>query len=323
MTRAVAAVFLVSITSWGTEAPHAVPASVARAPTPVFATTNVRFFGARTAVLGDGYTGTKSPWPNDRPAFFASFTARGPFSVYFKGTGAVLRIRIDGRVARTVRSRADGAPYVLRIVRRGRHEAGLEVGPGGELAGVTGAVRASRLRTSGRALFIGDSLTLGVGGGTPIGFAQRAGWRLGWDVWADGVGGTGYANDGGKQYFGERLDADLAVHPAVVVVAGGINDYGRQPEDVILAEARSLYGRIAATGARLVVLSPWVTPARRSDGYLGFADRLRVVAESAGGEWVDTRRWLAGQGLVGADGVHPTDRGYARIATELVRALTP
>jgi lysophospholipase L1-like esterase len=319
--NAVAVAALVSITGWGNDVARPVPATVARVPAPVVATSGVHFFGAHTVILADGYTGTESPWANDRPAFFASFTASGPFSVFFKGTGAVLRVRIDGGVARTVRTRSDGGHYVLRVALRGRHAAGLEVGPGGELAGVTGRVRPLTLHTTARAVFLGDSYTLGVGSGTPISFAQRAGWRLGWDVWADGVGGTGYVNDGGKQYFGERLERDLALRPAVVVVAGGINDYSRQPEDVILDEARSLFERIMATGARLVVLSPWVTPARRSDGYLRFADRLRGVAESAGAQWIDTQRWLVGGGLVGADGVHPTGRGYARVADELARAL--
>jgi lysophospholipase L1-like esterase len=288
-----AAALLAAITSWGSEAARPVAAKV----------------------------GTTSTWPNDRPPLFASFRATGPFSVYVKGTGARVRIRVDGRIARTVRLRADGRHYRVRLALRGRHDAGLELGTGAELAGVTGTVRPVTLRSGARALFLGDSFTLGVGGTRPIGFAQRAGWRLGWEVWADGVGGTGYINTGGKTNFGDRLDADLAIRPDVVVVAGGVNDFGRAPTDAILVEARELFDRIHGAGARLVVLSPWVRGAGATQEYLAFSDRLRDAARAAGGTFVDTRTWLRDPGTLVPDGKHPNDRGHDRIADLLVRAL--
>jgi lysophospholipase L1-like esterase len=310
-----------AITSWGSEAHRPAAATVERVAAPVYATSKLHLFGARTVRLADGYVGTESPWPKDRPPFFASFTASGPFSVYLKGTGAPVRVRIDGRIARTVRLRADGRHYRVRLALRGRHDAGLELGPGAELAGVAGAIRATTPRTTARALFLGDSFTLGVGGTRPIGFAQRAGWQLGWDVWADGVGGTGYVNTGGKTNFLDRLDTDLASRPGIVVVAGGVNDFGQAPPDAVLDAARKVFARVRGSGARLIVLSPWVRGAGATSEYLAFSDRLKQAATEAGGTYVDTRTWLRARGLLVADGKHPNDRGYDRIAAALVRAL--
>lgn len=113
-----------------------------------------------------------------------------------------------------------------------------------------------------------------------------------------------------------RPDAD------VVVLFGSRND--SQGYDAVNAAATTALANVRsrAADADVIVIAPaWVNtnpPASVREG----RDALRDAAEAASVRFVDAldERWLAaGDGLIGADGVHPTDLGHA----ELLQRIRP
>lgn len=112
-----------------------------------------------------------------------------------------------------------------------------------------------------RVLFIGDSLTQGVGANySPFSYAAQAAQRLGFqdpDVY--GILGTGYIVPAGVTTFIQRLPYVLFT-PDLIITAGGRNDVGQTPTAITAAVAAYL----AAVKAQWpntphIVLSPWYT----------------------------------------------------------------
>jgi lysophospholipase L1-like esterase len=174
------------------------------------------------------------------------------------------------------------------------------------------------------AVFLGDSYTVGFGGG---GYVTRTAQELGWTAVARGQSGTGYVNPSevtGQSVYGDRVAELVAVHPGIVVVQGSTNDLGR-PIGAIAIAARELYAQLARTlpDAKLVVLGPLAPPgvAQKDIGLI--RDVLADAAHDAGLAFIDpiAQGWLQPPSGLFVDGVHPNDAGYAELADHLVAAL--
>jgi lysophospholipase L1-like esterase len=181
-----------------------------------------------------------------------------------------------------------------------------------------------------RVAVIGDSYTTGgdLGGLGPNGWTARA-WRglaeyripITADVGAEG--GAGYGTRGNRGSLFEDLTARTVKPDDVLVVFfGSRNDQGVDPTQVsILAYGTfQLARRIAPSAIFLVIGPPWPT-ADPPAAVVRIRDALQYQAGLAGATFVDpiAERWFVGQpGLIGADGVHPTDAGHEYLAKKIV-----
>ena len=185
------------------------------------------------------------------------------------------------------------------------------------------------------AAFIGDSYTAGTGG-TDGGFVKLVAAEQGWFPKNFGRGSTGFlprdlspelSRDAcGQDYcesYGEMIEKATAAKPDVIVVSGGRNNAGDDP-DAVRDSIEGFFTalRQAAPDARVIVTSPlWDTreaPSSLSDIAAWEKDAANAIAA----EYVDLGQPLEGQdGLITDDGVHPNDAGYEAIAAAINAAL--
>ena len=196
------------------------------------------------------------------------------------------------------------------------------------VAAVT-APATARIRTGGKAVFLGDSYTTGWNG---AGLGSR-----GWpaivgrsEQWAPtilAVAGTGFINPGWTgQTIGSRVSAAIRQKPDVVFIAGGHND-SRWSATATGQAADAVIDRLHAAlpDAVLVIVAPiWQSgspPAR----CLTLRDHLRRKAASIGAIFIDPlgERWFGGaaHAFIGPDGIHPTDAGHRHIAARILADL--
>jgi lysophospholipase L1-like esterase len=249
--------------------------------------------GTATQVLTDRftYTGAGSfaaagtAYPNNNwvvPSSLTTTNTIAPYNVSFlfdgaalefflSGNGGLVRVRVDGQLVTSAATTLpnDGNLYYLpitfsaRAVRRITLETS-NVKFGGVRVGGTDSVNPVPIRGP-RAIVVGDSFTEGTGSTySAIGsWSQKLGLSLGWDdVWASGVGGTGYLNpgSGGRVKFRDRLVNDVtSQNPQIVIWAGGINDQATYTAAQIQAEATACYQAVQAAlpGVPQIVFSPW------------------------------------------------------------------
>lgn len=181
---------------------------------------------------------------------------------------------------------------------------------------------------------IGDSYTAGSveGGLGPDGWTERA-WqtlnRGGVYVSADvaSEGGAGYGVRGNRGSVFEDLTA-LAVRPddMLVVFFGSRNDQDVDPAELtrMTRETFGLAHRVAPSARLLVIGPPWPS-ADVPDNVRRIRDILDAEAHAVGAEFVDpiADRWFVDQpGLIGADGVHPTDAGHAYMADKIAPLIS-
>lgn len=206
----------------------------------------------------------------------------------------------------------------------------------------TGGIYRVPDRASHRVIAMGDSWTQGansMGNKYRDGFAYQAGHLLGWsDIWASGIGGTGYLRSAGYATYGERIQDDcLRWNPDIVIVSGGTNDRN-EPDAVsrIQDAARDLFENIksAPNNPKLIVIRPFFGPAV-SSSILAIDAGVAAAAEGVADVILDPlgEQWLTGTGSVGApqgdgnrdvyivDG-HPTRVGYRYIGSRIAACLT-
>ncbi|WP_372460721.1 SGNH/GDSL hydrolase family protein [Actinomycetospora endophytica] len=173
--------------------------------------------------------------------------------------------------------------------------------------------------------FVGDSYFAGtkLGGIGRSNIASLLAGRFGWNSLNAAVGGTGYAHASSTSppYALAQLPAVLSHDPSLILVEGSINDGHAEPASAEAA-AKNLYAVIAGRlpGVRIVVVGP-ISPGRATGSLAALDDAMRRAANSCGLPYIDAsgEDWLpAGiPGLIGSDGVHPTDAGHQRMATLL------
>lgn len=188
------------------------------------------------------------------------------------------------------------------------------------------------------AVFIGDSYTAGAGSTGSGGFVRAVADANDWHAVNLAAGGTGYITSAHPQdpqaaraacgrdhcpSFAEVIPDAVEARADIVFVSGGRNNATLDTE--IAADAiNDFYSdlRAALPDARIIVVSPiWDDdPAPASMG--GLRAAVQQAAANVGAEYIDIGEPLFGDpGLVVADGVHPNDAGYQRIADAILAAL--
>jgi len=175
-----------------------------------------------------------------------------------------------------------------------------------------------------RILVIGDSWTGGTSG---VGRGE-AGWPalLGRrmpdvEVETAATGDAGYVTTAGDQTLPDLVaGADLADVDLVVLFGSRFDAAGVADQvDVAVREVIASI-RDQAPDAGLVVIGPAWPDAAVPAGVRNNRDVIRAAAQAASVRFVDPLReeWFAdGRGLIGADGVHPTDQGHVRLADRI------
>lgn len=165
------------------------------------------------------------------------------------------------------------------------------------------------------------------------------------DVWASGVGGTGYINTGaagaGRTNFQGRVMADVVANrPEYVLIAGGINDAGYASNDVYTA-ATQLYVTIRTNlpHTRIFAVGPWWprTPDPVGDANVFAAmyaisnacvtAGVTLFIDDLSDPWITGYYSQPGSGnavnYIGPDGTHPTDAGHWYLAYRLAAVIGP
>jgi lysophospholipase L1-like esterase len=176
-----------------------------------------------------------------------------------------------------------------------------------------------------RAAFYGDSYTLGIGASEP---AKR--WSSiicagrGWDEFNPSVNGLGFVRNRGDLDLPGKV---IAADPDLVFVTMGLNDnfdYARAAADIRAQIGVDLDRlNLALPDSRIIVVEPfWYTDARPESVDI-ISGWMRDAAADIGAEHIPgASRWIEHHPeWMAADGLHPNDDGYERMAAEMDAAL--
>ena len=206
--------------------------------------------------------------------------------------------------------------------------------------------------------FLGDSITEGHGVAEPQNiFWNRIAAETGAECFGYGIGGTRIAPQHGGQddprwalYFGSRVD-EMEKDLDMIVVFGGTNDFGHgdaplgtpqdRDESTFYGAYHVLLNKLFARypGAEVVVMTPLHRLGeenmtynefgmRRSANLEGYVDAIKEIAKFYSVPVLDLFA-VGGMNpivpvqkeLFMPDGLHPNDRGHARIAQRLIGFL--
>jgi len=189
----------------------------------------------------------------------------------------------------------------------------------------TAAAPAVAPRADRRVVFLGDSLTAGLGVAIEDAYPSLIARRLetrgqGWTVVNAGVSGDTSA--GGLR----RLEWSMEGGAAVLVVALGGNDALRGlPVAELAKNLDAIVGGAVARGARVVLAGMEAPPNNGPDYARAFHDVYPAVAARHGATLVPfLLDGVAGEvALNQADGIHPNPEGARRVADTVWRALEP
>lgn len=173
---------------------------------------------------------------------------------------------------------------------------------------------------------VSDSYTTGTeeGGLGPKSWTARAwqiladqGERIAPDVAAEKRAGYGRPGVYGSVFY-DLVARAVKPDDALVVFFGSRNDETVDPQ-LLAGKARDTLdlAHSRAPSARLLVIGPPWPTADVPGSMLRVRDVLFGAAVAAGATWVDpiAERWFVGRpGLIGVDGVHPTDAGHQYLA---------
>lgn len=175
-------------------------------------------------------------------------------------------------------------------------------------------------------IVIGDSWT----GGSNMNTSQSTLWwnvlsnKLPVNIQTAAIGGSGYVatnpNEPGNTFLKRATSIDFSGASAVVFF-GSLNDESRSPTQ-IKQNAAAAYAAVKADApnARLVVVGPQWPRSNPPADQLANSAAVHSAATAAGATWVDpvALGWFdTPSRLIGSDGVHPTDKGHAYLATKM------
>lgn len=183
------------------------------------------------------------------------------------------------------------------------------------------------------ALFIGDSYTHGTGASDKsLRWSTLVAGTAGWFEVNEALGGTGFVttssvNGCGRDYCGTYSEVieSLSVDPAVVVIAGGQNDFRAFAADPagVSAAIQSTYNlaRERFPEARIISVGPSII-GQVSETVVAFDAAVQAAASSVGAEYVTLISPDALDGSMDAgDGGHVNDTGHRAIADRVVTIL--
>ncbi|MFJ4222905.1 SGNH/GDSL hydrolase family protein [Microbacterium sp. NPDC089695] len=181
--------------------------------------------------------------------------------------------------------------------------------------------------------FYGDSYTLGTGASDEANrWSTVISAARGWREFNPSVNGLGFVNQ--RTSFGEDdLPAlIIAEHPDIVFITMGLNDnfsYDLRADlirETIVDDLTRL--RDELPDARFVVVEPFWYTDDRPDSVEIISGWVEDAAATIGADWIPgASRWLDGHyaesedSWMAADGVHPSDEGYAEMAERMDAAL--
>ncbi len=201
------------------------------------------------------------------------------------------------------------------------------------------------------AAFLSDSINLVPEGLPAQWYGTICAARLGWTTTMRGLSGSGFVARGVEgKCFADVVQADIIAHaPDVVVVEGGLNDYGQDKAlDATVSAAEVLFVRLhtALPSAAIYFFGMYLphTPSAVINGSVNtfgsevaFSQGLRAAAANAGLFVIDPGSWITGTGNVtapagngnadayirGTGDPHPTQAGAAYVGTRLAFAIRP
>ena len=174
-------------------------------------------------------------------------------------------------------------------------------------------------------VFLGDSLTAGLGLGEESAYPAIVGELLaqrGVAVRIVNAGVSGDTSAGGLA----RVDWLLSLHPDIVLVALGANDGLRgQPVGSIEANLREIVRRVRAAGARVVLAGMKMPPNYGPDYTRDFEALYARLARELALPFIPflLEGVAADPKLNQVDGIHPTAEGQRRIAAAVADVLQP
>jgi lysophospholipase L1-like esterase len=175
-----------------------------------------------------------------------------------------------------------------------------------------------------RAVFLGDSYTVGVGASDPsLRWSSLVAAAAGWEEVNLGQVGTGYLTNGKSAFpnFAEMIPTAVGADPDIVVVAGGQNDIAvGLPDETVAIGTFYRELRDALPDARLIAVGPSY-PVPFGDAEV-VNTAVRDAAAAVGADYVDLLNpaVLLPEYVV-PDSVHVNDAGHAAIAARVDAAL--
>jgi lysophospholipase L1-like esterase len=264
----------------------------------------VRLWRTRIGLATDGTLsrGTKGLSGNTVTAGATSALAGGMFqcSFYHYGqscelmladTSTSYMVRVDGEYVgldtvdtRNTFYKLDFGARALRridLIGNGLTFYGVNVEPGDTI--VAAPIRGPR------AIVLGDSFSTPSALGWHAHFADALGWD---DVWAAGVGGTGFVatNGGAAKKFYDRIASDVIAHaPDIVIIPGSVNDSGADPA-MAEAEAQACVSLIRSSLPDCLMIGGYSASGgveTMSAGALAIMAAVEAGFVAAGGVWLN------------------------------------
>ena len=171
----------------------------------------------------------------------------------------------------------------------------------------------------------GDSLTEGLGVDPPASYPevlQRELDRLGYGYRVVNLGLSGDTTTGGLA----RIDAVLALKPAIVILELGANDGLRGlPVSQTRANLEKMIEAFQKAGAKVILAGMTLPPNYGPEYIRRFEGVFRELsAKYRTGLIPFLLEGVAGDGrLMQRDGLHPNAAGYPRVAANVLKALEP
>lgn len=179
-------------------------------------------------------------------------------------------------------------------------------------------------------VFFGDSYTFGNGADGPDRiYGRTIADRLGFNFWADGIGGAGWLSTGAGAPV-TRVSARIAKlnrTPSVIVNALGYNDAGGDMAAVLTnCKAGVAAQRTAWPNAKIVLLGPW-TPLGAKPTLVAVKNAIEACAVATSATFVDIENIINSSNsatYTGPDGVHPApaNDGHAFLGAAIATRFT-